>query len=78
MFKTYKFYSVFYRLPAIAQKAFYDAAMRSGDYFAAWNMADHADHKRLDVDAMMFAAEEAARNSGALPVRVYADMRLIK
>ena len=46
-------YGVFVRLTATMQAAFYHLAMTTGKYSLAYNLADHANYKRLDVDLML-------------------------
>jgi hypothetical protein len=41
------------KLPAFLQLAAFKAALFIRVYNLAWDMADHANHDRLDVDAML-------------------------
>jgi len=49
-------FGLFVRMPAAIQKQIFNWAMRNGNFYLAWDLADHANHKCLDVDAMMHEA----------------------
>ena len=40
-------------LPAFLQLAVFESVLFLRGYKLAWEMADHANHERLDVDAML-------------------------
>ena len=41
------------KIPAFLQLAAFESALFLRVYALAWDMADHANHERLDVDAML-------------------------
>lgn len=50
-------FGLFVRMPAKIQQQVFNWAMRNGNFYLAWDLADHANHNLLDVDSMM---QEAA------------------
>ena len=46
-------FGLFVKMPSGIQKQVFNWAMRTGKFYLAWDLADHANHNRLDVDAMM-------------------------